>query len=187
MATTKSGPRKRSEIVVTPTTEQRMAALAARIWAEISVAPQVSEGKDEPDAAQVKVAYDKTSDALSKLMDGLRKERDNAKPTLRARLDTTDVLADAVGKTMGELQGAYIKLPIARDEAGNVTFEDRINIPRLRRFSEQVGHPYHSAAVEFLKANKLKFVTGEKPAIGIAATTLESTAKPRQSVGRTAA
>lgn len=116
---------------------------------------------DPNDAEKTAAAFKRASDQVQEMMAALRKLRDENKPVLRERKASEDVIKEAVGKTVTELQAAYIQLPISGE--GDDAIVERVSIPKLKTFVEREGHPYHGAAVAFLKAHNLTFVERENP------------------------
>jgi hypothetical protein len=165
-------PRKRPTPVLTPSKTSIVEALATEIWGKLYVKPEKEE--------DVPKVYDASSDQLQVLIGLLRKARDAAKPVIRERLDTDTVIQNSIGKNMGDLQTAYIQVPVVLDEQNKALITQRMNIPQLRKITEQVQHPYHEAVNKFMKAHKITFKEQEKAGRGKAATTLETTVKAQQ-------
>lgn len=156
---------KRAPVEVTKSKEAIVNEMATTIWTQLFL-PDEQDG--EKNAANHKTA----SDMLQKLTQALRERRDDSKPVQRERRDTEAVIANSIGKTLGELQTAYVALPIATAKGGAV-ITDRINMPKLRSFVENEAHPYHKAANDFMKANKLRFVERDGKGRGKAPVALE--------------
>lgn len=153
MATNKNTPntpaqRKRPEIVLTPSGQASVNEIVAGVWANIFTPV-------EDDTAATVKAYNEASDKLQKIFEGLRTMRDDSKPVQRERLDTEEVVKSSIGKTMSDLQQAYVTLDVADG------VKERVNLPTVRRFSEMPKHPMHDAAVAFLNAHKVKFIERE--------------------------
>ena len=157
--------RKRAPVEITKSKEAIVAEIATSVWAQLFT-------PNEQDAEKNAAAHKAASDSLQKLMEQLRSRRDDSKPVIRERLDTDRVLAASVGKSVSDLQAAYVQIPIGSTAAGAVMLE-RVSLPKLRQFSEAEGHPYHEAAVNFLAEHKLKFIEREGAAKGKKITVLD--------------
>lgn len=157
-----SEPRKRPDPELTPSKNASVAQIAAEIWARLYTKPE----KDD----ELTKAHDAASDQLQVLMTNLRKIRDDGRPALRERKETEDVLKNSVGMSLGDLQTAFVQLPISINEDGSVilnekgepALSERVNLPALNKFSTLENHPFHKPTMAFLQANGVRFITREK-------------------------
>jgi len=144
---------KRTPVVITPSAQASVSEIATNLWGQMY-------SPVEGDAEKTAAAHKTASDKMQKLMDELRARRDASKPVLRRRLASGDVIAESLGKSLGDLQASYVEVTLGKDANGKA-MTDRISIPKLRQFSEIDGHPYNAAANAFLKANKVRFIERE--------------------------
>lgn len=152
--TTVTAPaRKRAPINLTASSQATVSETAASLWASLY---KPVEGDAEKTAA----AYKRASDEVQKIFEAVRVLRDNSKPTQRERLDTNEVMTASVGKSMTDLQAAYIQLPIGVDSKKNPVY-DRVNLPTLRKYVEMEAHPLHKAASAFMNEHKVRFIERE--------------------------
>lgn len=147
-------PRKTKEIQVTMSKQAIVDEVAGEIW------NRFYGGPDETDPEKTAANYKNATDMTQKLFEALRKRRDDSKPVIRERRETAEVLADSVGKSMTELQAAYVQLPIGKGKNDAVLY-DRVSLPKLRSYAEMEGHPYHQAALDFMNEAKVRFVERE--------------------------
>lgn len=167
-AATARAARKRPEIVITKSSQATVDETATQIWSDLFTPVA---GDAEKNAA----AYKSASDKLQKLFEALRARRDDSKPVQRERLDTEDVLAEAVGKPVSELQAAYVQLQVGKTKGGEIMY-DRVSLPKVRQYSEIEDHPMHEAAMAFLAENKLRFIEREGKSKGKKVSVLEEVA-----------
>lgn len=173
MATSNKGPRKREEIQVSKSKEAVVNETATTIWAAFYTPAEAKEGEDAAKVAEANAAHYKTaSDMTQKLFDALRNLRDKAKPVLRERRETDAVMGEAVGKTLADLQGAYVTFRVGGTDEKPMM--DRVSMSKLRMYSQVEGHPYGEAANAFLAEHKVRFVEREGAVKGKKVTLLEA-------------
>lgn len=158
--------RKKEDIVVSKSKEAIVKEMATQTWDKLFNPDEDAE----KNAANFKTA----SDMLQKLFDEARILRDGSKPKLRERKETEDVMATAAGKTLAELQGAYVQIRVGGTDEKPLM--DRVSMSKLRVYSQVVDHPYHEAATAFLADHKVRFVEREGKSGGRGITVLEPVA-----------
>lgn len=161
-------PRKTDDVQVTPSKDAILKEAAGEFWSKFYKEPEQAEDEDDTafNTRRAKTYQDAT-DSVAVLVRHLRKFRDDAKPVIRARVDTDEALEAAIGEKVSELGSKYIQFPLNWDENGNPLegesqYMQRASIPDLRTFAEVVNHPFHAAATNFLRMKGLRFVQKEK-------------------------
>jgi hypothetical protein len=139
-------------------TKENAKEIATALWTRVKAKDK--DGKDSD-------KFDDRNDVAQEFMTALRAERDASKNT-RPKRELSEILKEAVGKSLGELQA--VKVPIA----GVV-----INLPQVIKLATAVDEngkpkesPLRGEAVKFLKDNGLTVKSEKKGSRGRETTTL---------------